>query len=171
MDNNDKKRLKESINFLEIARKSDYLTSQAIIHRVIIDEKFVSLLKRIYEWKEEDEKEMIVEEKKVDEKIKDLTERIKSSLIKTEEAQKELKIYQELKDQINFFYSEIKHSLKALHGLEKEDIFTLAKVEEESLRRRLSARMVKEKMKTEETERFLESKKLAELIFEKAFQG
>jgi len=39
------------------------------------------------------------------------------------------------------------------------------------LRRRLSARMVKEKMKTEETERFLESKKLAELIFEKAFQG
>jgi len=120
---------------------------------------------------EEDEKEMIVEEKKVDEKIKDLTERIKSSLIKTEEAQKELKIYQELKDQINFFYSEIKHSLKALHGLEKEDIFTLAKVEEESLRRRLSARMVKEKMKTEETERFLESKKLAELIFEKAFQG
>lgn len=65
MDNDDRKRLKESINFLEIAKKSDYLTSQAIIHNIILDEKFVSLLKRIYEWKEEDEKE-------IEEKIKQI---------------------------------------------------------------------------------------------------
>jgi len=87
MDNNDKKRLKESINFLEIARKSDYLTSQAIIHRVIIDEKFVSLLKRIYEWKEEDEKE-------IEEKIKQLekeNENIKTIRGKYENVKKFIK--------------------------------------------------------------------------------
>jgi hypothetical protein len=65
MNNDDRKRFKESINFLEIARKSDHLTSQAIIHSVILDEKFVSLLKRIYGWKEEDGKE-------IEEKIKQL---------------------------------------------------------------------------------------------------
>jgi hypothetical protein len=65
MNNDDRKRFKESINFLGIARKSDHLTSQAIIHSVILDEKFVSLLKRIYGWKEEDGKE-------IEEKIKQL---------------------------------------------------------------------------------------------------
>ena len=134
------------------------------VKKIIVDAKEMRVVDGI------GEKEMIVEEKKVDKKINDLIEKIKSGLVKTEEAQKEIKIYQELKNQINFFSIEIKHSLKALHGLEKEDIFTLAKVEEEGLRRELSARMVKEKMKTEEVEKFLESKKLAELIFEKAFQ-
>ncbi len=65
MDNSDRKILKESINFLEIARKSDHLTSQAVIHSVILDEKFVSLLKRVYEWKGDDEKE-------IEEKIKQI---------------------------------------------------------------------------------------------------
>lgn len=65
MGNNDRKALKESINFLEIARKSDHLTSRAIIHSVILDEKFVSLLKRIYGWTNEDEKE-------IEEKIKQI---------------------------------------------------------------------------------------------------
>lgn len=65
MDNNDKKTLKESINFLEIARKSDHLTFQAVIHNIILDEKFISLLKKIYGWNNEDEKE-------IEEKIKQI---------------------------------------------------------------------------------------------------
>ncbi len=65
MESNDRKALKESINFLEIARKSDHLTSQAIVHSVILDEKFVSLLKRVYGWADGDDKE-------IEEKIKQI---------------------------------------------------------------------------------------------------
>lgn len=57
MEKDDIKKLKEIIHFLKIAKRSDYLTSQAVVHDIILDEKFIFLLKKISGWTEEDEKE------------------------------------------------------------------------------------------------------------------